>query len=64
MSKFTRLPTSNNRQAAVSCSLSAYCTAGVKMGLGLTGKLGNAWFGAWVGAWAVHGGGDGVLCFL
>ena len=29
--------------AAVSCSSVPYCTCGVKIGLGLTGKLGHAW---------------------
>ena len=28
-----------------------YMLGGVKMGLGLTGKLGYAWVYAWVGAW-------------
>ena len=37
--------------AAVSCSPNAYRSVGVKMGLGLMGKLGHAW----VGTWMVHG---------
>ena len=31
--------------AAVSCNPIPYCTGGVKLGLGLTGKLGSAWVG-------------------
>ena len=32
----------------------AYRLGGVKMGLGVTGKLGHdAWVSAWVGAWVV-----------
>ena len=34
--------------AAVSCSSDAYRLGGVKMVLGLTGKLGREWVGAWV----------------
>ena len=37
----------------MSCSPGVYRLGGVKMGLGLTGKLGLAWVGAWRGAW--HG---------
>ena len=37
--------------AAVKCSSSLYCTAGTRLGLGLTGKLGRAG----VGAGVVHG---------
>ena len=35
----------------------------VKMGLGLTGKLGRAWVGAWDGAWvgAWHGAWHGMV---
>ena len=33
--------------AAVSCSPDVYRLGGVKMGLGLSGKLGRAWVGAW-----------------
>ena len=40
------------RPAAVSCSHILYRLGGVKMGLGLMGKLGRAWIGAWVSAWA------------
>ena len=39
-----------------SCSRDTPRLGGVKMGLGLTGKLGHAW----VGAWVVHGGGGVV----
>ena len=41
--------------AAVSCSLNAYRLGGLKMGLGLTGKLGRAWVGAWMVSGVVHG---------
>ena len=34
--------------AAVSCSPDGAMSGGVKMGLGLTGKLGRAWVSAWV----------------
>ena len=44
------------RIAAVSCSSIPYYPAGVKMELGLTGKLGLACFGAWVGVWLYGGG--------
>ena len=40
--------------AAVSCSPDGAMSGGVKMGLGLTGKLGCAWVCAWVGA-SMHG---------
>ena len=46
------------RIAAVSCSLVTPRLGGVKMGLGLTGKLGRAWVGAWV---VLHGGGECIL---
>ena len=36
--------------AAIKCSPKAYRLGRVKMGLGLTGKLGSAWVGAWGGA--------------
>ena len=35
--------------AAVLCVGDAYRLGGVKLGLGLMGKLGHAWVGAWVG---------------
>ena len=41
--------------AAVSCSLSVPWFGGVKMGLGLTSKLGHAWVRARIGATVVHG---------
>ena len=39
------------RIAAVSGITILYSSSGIKMGLGLTGKLGRAW----VRAWVVHG---------
>ena len=36
--------------AAVSCSSGVPWLGGVKMGLGLMGKLGRAWVGAWADA--------------
>ena len=44
--------------AAVSCSLSVPWFGGVKMGLGLTSKLGPCQDWCNGGAWVVHGGGD------
>ena len=38
------------RLAAVSCCAVPYRLGGVRLGLGLTGKLGRAWGGAWCGA--------------
>ena len=40
----------SNNLAAVSCSSVVPRLDGVKMGLGLIGKLGRAWVSAWVGA--------------
>ena len=37
--------------ATVSCSAVGYMLGGVKLGSGMTGKLGRAW----VSAWLVHG---------
>ena len=39
--------------AAVSCSPTGARLGGVKLGTGVTGKLGHAWVGVWVCAW--HG---------
>ena len=53
--------------AAVSCSSDAYRLGGVKIGLGLMGKLGRAWVGAWVGTWLygwVHGFDVVVMCVV
>ena len=49
----------HSQLAAVTCRPIPYPTAGVGLGLGLTGKLGRAWvgwcmgwcMGAWGGAW-------------
>ena len=41
--------------AAVSYSLSVPMLGRVRLGLGLTGKLGRAWVGAWVVDGVVHG---------
>ena len=42
--------------AAVSCSSVPNRLGGVKIGLGLTGKLGRAWVGAWVVVYGCMGG--------
>ena len=43
--------TISQAEAAVSCGANALQLGGVKMGLGLMGKLGCAWVGAWVLDW-------------
>ena len=45
--------------AAVLCSAIPYSSAGVRLGLGMAGKLGHARVSAWVGAWVVYGVHDG-----
>ena len=49
-----------DRTAAVSCSPTGPWIGGIKMGSGMTGKLGRAWHlcmcGAWHGAWLFIGG--------
>ena len=55
---------SEDQLAAVQFSANALQLSGVKMGSGMTGKLGLAWVDTWVGVW-VHGwwvgGGDVVM---
>ena len=45
-------------EAAVWCSYNALMLGGVRLGSGMTGKVGSAWVCAWVHGWWV--GGEGV----
>ena len=61
MDLITERPNNSRVQlAAVSCNPNGCYLAGLKMGLGLTGKPGCACVGAWVVVW--WGGGGGYKC--